>query len=169
MLAADTTDLHRETRDYDLNERANIKARLGVAALLVELAEARGLGWTDIASTVGVSVSAVRKWRTGGDCAPENRLKLAKLAAILDFLEDALVVDPAGFLLMRMRDDITLRHIDVVRAGRADLILDLATHRRTAIDVLNEFDPDWRQTFRSTHEITVDAEGERALQRRRAE
>ena len=45
--------------------------------LLRELATDRGMAWADIADLVGVSVAAIRKWRTDGGATADNRARLA--------------------------------------------------------------------------------------------
>src|SRR5687767_7602842 len=81
--ADDAKSAHYESQVEDLDLRAADKARRGVSTLLAELSEGRGLGWNDIAALVGVSVSAIRKWRRGGDASPDSRLELARLCAFL--------------------------------------------------------------------------------------
>lgn len=166
LIGRDAEEFHREVQDYDLSDRASIKSRDGVEALIDELSRIRGLGWNDIASGVGVSLSAVRKWRRGGVCSPENRMALARLAAIIDLADEAMVVDPAGWLLTPVLDGYSLRHLDLIAADRADLVLDCAFHRKLPTIVLDEFDPEWRERYRRRFEVVTDGDGVRSLSRR---
>ena len=73
LVGGKVQDLHGEVREQDLRQRTLNKGRFGVPALLEELAYQRGMSWTDIADVAEVSVSAVRKWRKGGDASPDVR------------------------------------------------------------------------------------------------
>lgn len=166
MLSEDSTALHQTAQDYDLNDRAAIKSRIGAANLLDELYSKRGMGWNDIAKAVGVSLSAVRKWRNSGECTAENRLALARVAALLDLVEEAFVVDPGGWLLTPVIADADARYVDLLGAGRFDLVLDCAFQRMTATQALDAFDPDWRTTRWRRFDVVLDDEGVRSLRRR---
>jgi DNA-binding transcriptional regulator YiaG len=95
VLHSDVSALHRRARHLDLTERIAKKLRRSVPELLRELATDRGMAWADIADLVGVSVAAVRKWRTDGGATADNRSRLARLAAFLDALTACGVADPA--------------------------------------------------------------------------
>lgn len=168
VLREQSETLHQSLQDYDLNDRAAIKARRGAPDLLDELYSDRGLGWGEIAQSVGVSLSAVRKWRNQGDCVAENRLALARVAAMLDLVEEAFVVDPGGWLLTPLVGDYTVRYLDLVSAGRYDLVLDSAFQRKTATQVMDDFDTDWRSTRRRKFDLVVDDDGVRSLRRKKA-
>lgn len=141
--------------------------RKDVPSLLNELAVDRGLGWSEIAKLIGVSVGAVRKWRKGEGTTPENWRALAKLAAFLDSVDDAdLADDPAGWLLMRLREDHTVTSADLYAAGNAvDLIEHLLGHL-TIDQLLDRWRPDWRNVTRSEWKVTSGPDGERVLTRR---
>src|SRR5687767_174612 len=82
-LGGEVHELHGDTRELDLRERMFERSKNSVPALLGELAYERGMGWSDIAELAGVSVSAVRKWRKGGDASPDRRMRLARIVAFL--------------------------------------------------------------------------------------
>ncbi|WP_041790541.1 hypothetical protein [Microlunatus phosphovorus] len=166
VLNVDSQELHQSFQRYDLDDRAAIKAKRGVVALLDELYE-RGLGWNDIATSIGVSLSAVRKWRKNGECTAANRLGLARVAALLDLAEEAFVVDAAGWLLTPLVGDHTVRYIDLVAAERFDLVLDSAFQRKTATQAMDAFDADWRINRRRQFDVTLDSDGVRSLRRRK--
>ena len=97
MLGGEVQELHSEARELDLADRTLEKAKKSVTGLLEELVGDRGMGWSDIAEILGVSISAIRKWRKGGDASPASRLNLARIATLLDVLEQkGLVQDPAS-------------------------------------------------------------------------
>lgn len=157
---------HRQLFLDDLGNRAQFKrAKTKLPDLLNELFDDYGLGWSDIAYAVGVSVSAVRKWRQDGR-AGDNYLAVASLAALLDLLSESTVSDPAGFLLSPVMTGYTVRQIDLVRSHRADLVYDQVCHRTSASGALDEYEPDWRGTYARENDLITDDEGVRSLVRK---
>lgn len=160
----DADSLHRKVQSYNLDERASAKGRQGVSSLLKELAIERGMAWTDIARLIGVSIGAVRKWRTDGSASPDNRLGLARLAAFLDLLAECAVEDPAQWMEMRLPlpPGFAITPMDLYRRGGLTALLDYASQRRTAEQVLEEADPRWRDA-RSDFEVYDAPDGEKAI------
>ena len=168
MLGGEMQEMHGEIRERDLADRALEKSKKSVAGLLDELAVNRGMGWSDIAEVVGVSVSAVRKWRKGGVASPQSRSKLARIAALLDVLEEkGLVEDPAAWMEMdfSLEPGYFIRPLDLFLEGHVTELIELADQRQTITQVLDRVRPNWRQS-RSDFEVYVDATGERAIRRR---
>lgn len=95
---------------------------------------------------VGVSVPALQKWRRGEGMTAENRSKLARIAGLIEMLEERFVNEPVSWLEMRVETGVALTPLDLVAAGRDDLVLELATETETAVreSVYAEYDPDWR-------------------------
>jgi transcriptional regulator with XRE-family HTH domain len=167
-LGGEVQELHGEARELDLADRTVQKAKKSVSGLLEELAGARGMGWSDIAEIVGVSISAVRKWRRGGDASPESRSKLARVAALLDVLEEkGLVQDPAAWMEMDLPLDpgYFIRPLDLYLEGHALKLIDLAEQRQTVAQVLDQVKPNWRAN-RSDYEVFIDTDGQRSIRRR---
>lgn len=165
LLHDDVRNLHERTRALDLNDRAHEKAtNAGVPELLEELTAFRGMSWSDLAIAVGVSVSAVRKWRSGRAATPENRVSLGRLAAFLDVLEEHMVADPAQWMEMRLPlpAGYYIRPLDLYVAGRAEALIEIAEHRQEAEQVLDQKMPGWRDQ-RSDFEVIVNPEGERII------
>lgn len=152
VLNEDVNEGHRQARTYDLDERARSKAKLSVQSLLDELSD-RGMAWRDLARLVGVSVSAVRKWRQGGPATGESRFSLARLAAFLDLLEGFMVEDTVGWMELPVADGFTVRHLDLYEAGRPDLLLDLADLRTSPAAALSQLDAEWHSRFASDFEV----------------
>jgi len=75
ILGGEMQEMHGEVRERDLIDRTLEKTKKSIAGLLEELAADRGMGWSDIAEVLGVSISAIRKWRKGGEASPESRSK----------------------------------------------------------------------------------------------
>lgn len=163
-------ELHGEVREIDLSERTLAKSKQSVAGLLNELTRQRGMGWQDIATVLEVSVSAIRKWRKGGDARPESRTKLARLSAVLDLLEEkGLVKDPASWMEMDLPLDpgYSIRPLDLYLEGHVGALLDLAEQRQSMTQVLDRVRPNWRAN-RSDFEVFVDVDGERSIRHRNA-
>lgn len=166
ILTTDAEELHHEAQDYDLNERASLKAREGHIRLLSELSEFHGMGWNDIAVAVGVSLSAVRKWRSGGTCTPQNRTALSRLCALMDLAVEACITEPASWLMTEVEHGHTLRYIDLIGMGRDDLVLDCAFHHKTPRQALDEAAPDWREATAKRYKIETDHDGIRSFETR---
>lgn len=168
MLGGEVQELHGEARELDLTDRTFEKTKKSVSGLLEELTGERGMGWSDIAEVVGVSISAIRKWRKGGDASPESRSKLARIAALLDVLEEkGLVQDPAAWMEMDLPLDsgYFIRPLDLYLEGHVLALIDLAEQRRTVAQVLDQVKPNWR-TNRSDFEVFVDTDGQRSIRQR---
>ncbi|WP_139063554.1 helix-turn-helix domain-containing protein [Streptomyces zinciresistens] len=167
-LGGDIAEIHNQATEEDLRTRAAVKAKHGVPTLLQELAVERGMAWSDIARLVGVSVSAVRKWRTGGDATPEKRRLLAQLAAFLDLLEESSIEDPAQWLEMDLAlpSDYSVRAVELYADGHMIALLEIAGQRRDPAHVLDEIDPQWRDTRRSDIEVFTATDGQLAFRER---
>jgi transcriptional regulator with XRE-family HTH domain len=126
------------------------------------------MGWSDIAELAGVSISAIRKWRKGGDASPDSRTRLARIAALLDVLEEkGLVQDPATWMDMDLPlgPGYFIRPLDLYLDGHVTALIDLAEQRRTMTQVLDEVRPDWRSS-RSDFKVFTDTDGDRSIRLR---
>ncbi len=167
ILNEDVEAGRREVREWDLDERTAAKARHDALTLLDELSTDRGFSWSDIARLCGVSVSAVRKWRAGETPSPERRRDLARLAAFVDLLDEiAPVADPASWMLMRLTDSHTVTAADLYLDGRSNDLLEHAQGHLGVLDLLDRWNPDWREDTRSDWQIVTATDGERSITRR---
>ena len=167
-LGGEVYELQGEARELDLRDRTFEKTKKSVPTLLEELTVERGMGWSDIAEVVGVSISAIRKWRKGGTASSESRKGLARIAALLDVLEEkGLVQDPAAWIEMDLPLDpgYFIRSLDLYLEGHTSALIDLAEQRQSVTQVLDEVRPDWRDN-RSDFEVFVDSDGERSIRQR---
>ena len=166
LLDKDAKDLHRDFQERALRERAAVRVRKGVHSLLVDLGEVRGMGWSDIAELVGVSVSAIRKWRKGGDATPDGRMRLASLAAFLDLLSELMIEDPAQWMevALPLPPGYVVRPVDLYCEGHAAVVLDIASQRLTVEDALDEIDSTWRDRRRTQFEVYDAPDGQKSIQ-----
>ncbi|ORX05913.1 hypothetical protein AWC29_00030 [Mycobacterium triplex] len=158
-------DLHDRVRALTLDQWTRNKSRLGVPALLDELAYQRGMAWTHIAEIADVSVSAVRKWRKGNDASPESRSRLAKFAAILDMLEqEAGIEDPSTWMEMELplAAGYYIRPLDLYLDGKDMALMDIAEQRGNVEHILDDIRPGWRDS-RSKFEVFDDTDGMRSI------
>ena len=168
MLGGEVQELHSEARELDLADRTLEKAKKSVTGLLEELVGDRGMGWSDIAEILGVSISAIRKWRKGGDASPASRLNLARIATLLDVLEQkGLVQDPASWMEidLPLEPGYFIRPWDLYLEGHVTALIDLAEQRQTVAQVLDQVRPNWRDS-RSDFEVVLDVDGERSIRPR---
>lgn len=150
-----------------LDERTAAKARAEALVLLEELSTDRGFSWSDIARLCGVSVSAVRKWRSGETPSPERRRDLARLAAFVDLLDEiAPIADPATWMLMRLVDRHTVTAAHLYLDGRSNDLLEHAQGHLGVNDLLDRWNPDWRSSTQSDWQVVVASDGHRSITRR---
>jgi DNA-binding transcriptional regulator YiaG len=146
-FAEDARGLHREELTRELDGRAMDLAQQGATALLEQISVSWGLSWTSVARMIGVSDTAVRKWRRGESVTSENLRQLARLVAFLRLIkEQNWVSDVAAWLDMRIAEASTLTPVDLY-PEHVDLLFELATRRITAHDALERFDPAWRDHY----------------------
>jgi len=167
LLDADVGTNHRSAQLHTLDLLARDRAREDVATLLEELSTEWGLGWSDIARLVGVSVQAVRKWRRGEPATAENRMSVARLTAVFRLLAEVPVRDPAGWLEIPVIEGYALRHLDLYSLNHADLLFDLAHLRITPEAAMEELAPDWRERYRLDYEVYEAEDGQLSVRRHR--
>lgn len=155
-LAGEVDGLHHRARRGRLDELTSTFA-LREPLELLDVLSARGMSWALIAKMIRVSPTAIRKWRRGAAITPENRRALARLAAFLELAMEAIspLTDPAGWLEVRISDEATLTPADLYRDGAVDVLLDYGAQRLTPQQVLDSFDPAWRQRYRPDERFEV--------------
>jgi transcriptional regulator with XRE-family HTH domain len=168
-LHADASELRRSAQLLELEEQQTLDAVQSGRTLLTRLSD-HGLSWTDIARIVGVSVPAVQKWRRGAGITGENRLRLARLAALLEILERYLIAEPCSWLEMPVITGVSVSGMDLLEADRYDLVLELARGEVAPGDrssILDEFASDWRESrVDDAFEIVTANDGRLSIQAR---
>jgi hypothetical protein len=146
-----------------LSVKTSEKKQAEVTSLLLGLSDL-GFSWSDLARIFGVSIPGLRKWRLGEPPTPNNRVKVAALAALCELLREKnpLIEDVAAWLEMPLVNGVPITGIDLLAHGRSDLVI------RYVIDddadaILDTFDPDWRKDFDSTVVVVEGPDGLPAL------
>jgi hypothetical protein len=142
----DVLDHRRDMNLMELDRRTALRAKAASHEALAQLSD-EGFAWRDVARVLRVTVPAVTKWRKGAGTTGQNRLAIARLLALLDMLADRSIVEPASWLEMPLLDGVSLTGLDLLSAGRFDLVLELASAHpgdQTSYAVLDEFQSDWR-------------------------
>jgi hypothetical protein len=161
-LHDDSSAARRSVLLADLEDRQQAVAATEPSKLLRELGDA-GMSWRDVARLVQVSVPAVQKWRRGGDITGANRLRLARVVALLEVLSANVIAEQVSWLEMPVKDGVHVSRMDMLADGRFDLVLELISDDHTTVPVegvLDDYEPSWRTSRVDNHfETYVDAEG----------
>lgn len=166
-LHGDAANLHEKTWNSHIDEVSMRLAREDVGDILRGLSD-KGFAWRDVARMVGVSVPAIQKWRRGESISGENRLRLARTAAVVQALEsDGLISDPASWFEMPIKSGVAVNAIDLLASGLWMPLIELVLGHQDAEVVLQSFDPAWRVKFTdSNFESFIDVDGYRTLRPR---
>ena len=166
QLADTVGDLHDQIQQFDLNDRAGALLQNEPADLLAVLGDERGFPWSLVGSLVGVSPTAVRKWRRGGALSPDSRARLARLVAFSQIVTelDPRISDVALWLQSPIvAGATTLTPTDLFAiGGDADIaLLNRAAQRITPEKLLDQMVPDWRSSSRpdTRHRVVVASDG----------
>lgn len=137
----------------------------------VTLADQLGVGQLVVARALGVTPTAVRKWRRGEPARPEHRDRLAQLAALFQLLSEVGVHDPAGWFDIAISAESTLTPLDLFGAGRADIVVLYGAGIVDPHETLDTFRPSWRLEFTPDrdYEVVRLADGSRSVVPRQEE
>ncbi len=164
QLHEDTARLHGETLDELLRTASAEHARRPLTELLNQLSDA-GFSWRDVARVAGVSVPALRKWRTGENATGENHRRVAELVALSEIVgEQYLSGDVARWLEVPLVRDVPVTGLDLLVANRFDLLLRWAS--ATDVDpesLLDDYGLDWRREYATEIEEFIAPDGRPAL------
>lgn len=141
--------LRRDVLVGELEDQARAFQRRSGAELLSSISSA-GLSWRDLARVCRVSVPAVQKWRRNEGMTAESRETLARLASLIALLSKHLIEEPVPWLEAKVLANVGLARLDLLAAGRFDLVLALAAgndSRPTVESILDEYQKDWRDTY----------------------
>ncbi len=123
-----------------------------------------GVSQLVIARALGVTPTAVRKWRRGEAAKADHRSRLARFAATYSLLAETGVHDPAGWLDIPISSESTLTPLDLFVGGRADLSLLLGARLMEPQEALDAYDPVWRRTYPidADYEVVMLRDGSRS-------
>lgn len=163
ILNQEFGDLHQRSHDVEWRAATAGRAKAGVASMLGDLADL-GFAWRDIARLVGVSVPAVQKWRKGEKASGDSRKKLASLLAACDLITSHYMVEEiASWFEMPLSSLAPVTPIDLYADDRADLVFEFASGHADPEVLLTQFDPDWRERYRSDFEVFEAGDGNRSI------
>lgn len=156
-------NLHKRSRDTEWRIRTIERAKASVPTMLKELAE-QGFAWRDIARLVGVTVPAVQKWRRGEGVSGDKRLAVASLLAACDEIAEHYMVDEiASWFEMPLVSGVPVTPIDLYAASRPDLVFEFAGGHVDPEILVTQFDPEWRERYRSDFETFEAPDGQRSI------
>ncbi len=169
-LEGDAVSVHVRAVQLKLAKAATTLTQTRSIKDLLEMLAGSGFSWRQISALAGVSVPAVRKWRTGGAATGPHSLRIASLVALLQWLaNDKVVTDPASWLAMPLHEDAPVTRLDFLKARRDDLVIEELTGSTSRPEVLlQEFDPTWRTRYQSDYEVFVADDGQRSIRSKRA-
>lgn len=152
-LGVDVGQTHQKTYQHEWQVLTQQRALSSAVTMLNDLADL-GFSWRDIARMVGVSVAAIQKWRKGEKVAGPNRHKLASLLAACDFIMAHFHAEDVGqWFETPIIDGAPVTPIDIWSEGNYLLVFEYATQHITPEQAMNEFQPEWRERFRSNWEV----------------
>lgn len=166
-LTEDSQATHRNALRIELDDRSQRWARQATQEILLEL-RSWGFAWRDVARIIGVSVPALQKWRKGASPSGANRLKLARLVAIVEYVEDEFLInDVASWFEMPIRAGVHLTALDLLAQEREVLVIELASQQATPEKVLDEFAAEWRtKLVDNAFEVFTASDGSKAIRPR---
>jgi hypothetical protein len=163
ILHQDSSDLHLDVLFREWQQRTNQQAKKAPAVTLEQLADL-GFAWRDVARMLGVSVPAVQKWRRSGGVTGSNRRAIASLLALCEMISDRYMVQEiASWFEMPVAADVQLTPLDLYAEGRMEILFDHASGHSDPQQLLDAYDPAWRDHFRSDFEVVKAADGEMAI------
>lgn len=163
VTAEDFGDLHKRSHDLEWRMLSAERAKASVVTMLGELGD-MGFAWRDLARMVGVSVPAMQKWRRGEKASGDSRQRVASLLAACDLIRKHYMVEEiASWFEVPLVKDVPITAIDLYAQDRADLVFEFAHGQMDPEVLLTQYDPDWRERYRSDFETFVGADGNRSV------
>lgn len=136
--------------------------RVALCTPLLDLGFAR----RDVARLMRITVAATRTPKTPED-AEDIGLAAIVRRATLDAIADSCRIDDiAAWCETRIHPDAPVTPLDLYCEQRLDLFLLHAQQRATPEDILDRYDPGWRDRFASDWEVFTAADGDLAIRQR---
>lgn len=161
-----TDELHQQSHFVEWNARTNQRARSSAKEILDSLADL-GFAWRDLARLLQVSVPAIQKWRRGEGATGENRRKIASLLAACDLVSVQYgIQEVASWFEMPIQLGVPVTPIDLWSSGRSDLVFDFASGHTESEQILNAWEPSWRDRFQSDFETFRARDGQPSIRQK---
>lgn len=117
-----------------------------------------------IANLLNVGLTEVMRWKSTMVCRPEEEKKVLELLALCDLLQAKFSIhDPVSWFEKWLSQGCVISMIEIYYNGHMDLVLDFAARRSTAEEVLDAYEPQWRNVPPSMWEVAVNPEGEQYI------
>lgn len=158
---------HRKTFSNNISARAAEISKQPIRETLQELSGTWGMAWADIARMVGVSVPALRKWRTSGGASGENLRRVAGLLAFIQVLNGVGVREPAAWISIPLVDGYTVAPRHLYESGTASTLVDIASSSISPAAAIDELLPSWRIEYSTNFEVVTADDGYPAVIDRR--
>jgi hypothetical protein len=162
-LQQEIDETHRRGHIAEWATRAVQRGRSSPVEMLEELGDL-GFAWRDVARMIGVTVQAIQKWRRGARTTGEHRMRIAGLLAACDLVtEDYEIHEVASWFEMPILDGTPLTPIELWEARRPDLVFAYASGHSDAEQTLTNWDPEWRERYRSDFEVFRAEDGQLSI------
>lgn len=151
-----------------LDKRRSAYTQRPPADVVAELTDEWGVSQLVVAKALGVTPTAVRKWRRGEAARPEHRDRLSQLAAFTALLGES-VRDVGGWLEIPLSVQATVTPIDLFIGRQPELALLFAQNVADSEETLAAYAPDWRSRYASDpdYQVVSLADGSRSAIPRR--
>jgi hypothetical protein len=114
-----------------------------------------------VAELLQVGSTELMRWKSTGVCLPEQQKAAHKLLAFCEMLENKFGESPAASFFERwLAPSCVITMLEIYHHGHTDLALEYASKRMTAEQVLDLYDPKWRDVPPSMFEIATNPDGE---------
>lgn len=165
-LSEDVGDSHRNAWMPEWERQIAVRSKASPQEMLGELAD-YGFAWRDIARLVQVSVPAVQKWRRGEGCSGPSRKNIAALLAMCDLITQHFQVqEVASWFEMPVMLGIPVTPMDLYAKNQHRLVFEYASEHVDPEQILTLFDENWRERYRTDHEVFVANDGELSIRSR---
>ena len=162
VLETNAKELHQHSIDVEWRIRTAQTAKRGVRAMLTDIANL-GFSWRDVARLLHVSVPAIQKWRRGEGASGDSRQKMAGLLAACNLIAQDYMVDEIASWFEIPLSSAPVTPMDLYAANRADLVFEYAGGHTDPESILTEFDPNWRDRYRSDFEVFDAGDSNRSI------
>jgi hypothetical protein len=145
--AAVAQELHEDVELFDLDGRVASLEHQSTNELLEALSD-KGFSWATIGRILGVTPTAIRKWRRDEGVTSANHRRVAHLLGTTELLRQVQprIHDAAFWLEAPCHEETTLRRLDLYKLARIRELLALAAERRRPTEVLDDVVPEWRRS-----------------------